>query len=117
MSDKEKNIYWWSSRKAVHSKNVLRDGRVFITILDKKATQKDGRAVYIQGRAKVLEDEAAITKASELYNRRSTFVKLTKDITSGKAPTRIFKATPENVWLNAEGKEGEYYIDVRKKIS
>jgi hypothetical protein len=35
----------------------------------------------------------------------------------GKAPTRIFKAEPEKIWLNAGGQEGKYYIDVRKEVA
>ncbi|HSW78463.1 MAG TPA: pyridoxamine 5'-phosphate oxidase family protein [Candidatus Babeliales bacterium] len=116
VTDNDQNLYWWSSLKAVHSKNILRDGRVYITILDPKATQKDALAVYIQGRATVLEDSLKIIDAMELYNKRSVFVKLTDDISSGYAPTRLFEAKADNIWLNAEGKVGDYYVDVRKRV-
>jgi uncharacterized protein YhbP (UPF0306 family) len=116
VADDQKNIYWWSSLKAIHSKNILRDGRVYITVLDPRATQKDGQAVYIKGRSEVLENQSDIEKASELYNTRSVFVELKSDITSGKAPTRIFKAQAQEIWLNTEGKDGEYYVDVREAV-
>lgn len=116
VSDKKRDIYWWSSLKAVHSKNMLRDARVYITVLDPKASQMDGLAVYIQGNAKVIEGKSELNEAIELYNERSIFVKLAKDICSEDAPTRIFKAKADNIWLNSGDKEGEYYVDVRKKV-
>jgi len=117
VADEDNNLYWWSSLKAIHSQNILRDGRVFITILDPKATQKDGRAVYVQGIGEILKNQKDITEAMLLYNKRSVFVELTKDITAGEAPTRLFRARPENIWLNAEGREGEYYVDARKRVT
>ncbi len=115
VSDKDQNIYWWSSLKAVHSKNILRDSRVYITVLDPSATQNDGLAVYLKATANVLDNPKEISEAMDLYNTRSVFVKLTNDISSGKAPTRIFKAEAKKIWLNAGGQEGEYYVDVRKE--
>jgi uncharacterized protein YhbP (UPF0306 family) len=114
VADKEQNLYWWSSLQAVHSKNILRDRRVYITVLDPKATQKDGLAVYLKGAARALDQPTEIKKAISLYNTRSIFVKLTDDISTGKAPTRIFQAKPESIWLNAAREEDGYYTDVRK---
>jgi len=115
--DENQSIYWWSSLKAVHSKNILRDDRIYITILDPKATQNDGLAVYMQGHAEVLEESSDLSTAMDLYNERSVFVKLTAEISSGEAPTRVFRAKPDNIWLNSGAKEGEYYVDIRKKIA
>jgi general stress protein 26 len=116
VSDKEQNLYWWSSLKAVHSKNILRDNKVYITVLDPKATQNDGLAVYLKGTANVLDSSHEVKEAIALYNKRSVFVKLTDSIASGKAPTRLFKAKAEKIWLNAEGHEGKYYVDVREQV-
>ena len=114
--DEDKNIYWWSSLKALHSKNIQRTQQVFITVFSTNASESSGRGVYVQARASALEAPQEIEKVSNIYNSRTSFVKLTPDITTGIAPTRIFKAEPKSIWLNAEGKEGEYYVDVREQV-
>jgi hypothetical protein len=70
----------------------------------------------MQGHAEVLEGSSDLSTAMDLYNERSIFVKLTAEISSGKAPTRIFKAKPDNIWLNSGAKDGEYYVDIRVKV-
>ena len=68
----ETTIYWLSQPDTVHSLNIERDGRVFITVFDSRQlaeTLGDRGAVYISSRAAKLTGDAALA-ARDVYNDR-----------------------------------------------
>jgi nitroimidazol reductase NimA-like FMN-containing flavoprotein (pyridoxamine 5'-phosphate oxidase superfamily) len=110
------NFYWWSNRKAVHSQNIARNPRIFITVYDSTLPEDQAKAAYFQASAKMLEDKDEILNATELYNQRAKSFQLDAKVTGGEAPTRLYAAKPEKIWLNGESEENGYYVDVRKLV-
>ena len=114
--DESHNIYWWTDLESVHSQNIDRDNRVFITVFNPYASEKDAAGVYMQAKARIIKDKKELTNAITLYNKRAKLFQLTEEITTGAAPTRIFAASAERIWLNSEGKKNGYYIDTRSEV-
>lgn len=112
--DQEK-LYWWSPKTSQHQQNIQSNGKVFITIFDSSAPEGEGIGVYI--RAAVEEVDANdLTRVIKLYNKFTNIFKLNAENCSGSAPTRIYKATPQEFWLN-DGKEIDgYWQDFRKEV-
>ena len=115
--DGQKSIYWWSPIKAVHSKNIVRNQQVFITVFDSRVPEGEGQGIYIKATAKILEEPVEIKKAIEIYNSRSKVFKLSLQNSSGKAPTRIFVAKPDEIWANVDNEENGYFIDTREQLA
>jgi hypothetical protein len=87
--DNELNFFWGSSPDNVHSKNIHRDGRVFVTIYDSTVQDGEGEGLYLQGMAVEIgpEKETSVCK---------------------------YKFTPEHIWINDEVKndDGSYKHDI-----
>lgn len=65
-------LYWLSPAAAVHSQNIARDGRVFVTLFDSHQTVEqptDRAAIYLQSVAEQLAGDAA-QAARAVYTAR-----------------------------------------------
>lgn len=109
-------IVWWSAHSSVHSKNIYRDSRVFITMYNSKEVEGQGTGVYIQAIAEELVDDEDIELALKAYNKKAKSFKLSKNHASGSAPTRMYKATVDRVWINDGEEKNGYYADIRKEV-
>ena len=112
-------LYWYSPLEAMHSQNILRDGRVFITVFNSQIAVADGDrvALYLRGQASQA-DETEIDDIIARFNHRvklSEFF-LTRDLVEGKAPTRIWRADISDAWENTGERQGDYFIDVREQL-
>lgn len=116
--DKAYNFYWISWTENQHSKNIATNGRAFLVVYDSTAPEGTGEGVYIQAKAVVVEDSAEIAKALHLLGKRRGEVsrKLEIEKQQGISPTRVYKATPEKVWLNSEGNVAGSYVDTRTDV-
>jgi hypothetical protein len=92
--DKQLNFYWGSSPENVHSQNIRRDGRVFVTIYDSTVPEGTGEGLYLLGQAEELGPE----KATAVYK---------------------YKFTPEQIWINDEERNGDgsYKHDIRVPLN
>ena len=71
--------------------------------------------MYIRASAQVvLEDE--IEHARAVYNAFAKTFALTPENTTGDSVMKLYKATPEKIWVNAEGSRDGQYIDVRREV-
>lgn len=82
------NFEWGSSPDNVHSQNIARDKRVFVTIYDTHAPEGKGEAVYLSGRASMMRHEGSVA---------------------------MYQFVPERVWINDEVKndDGSFKSDIR----
>lgn len=92
--DAHLNFYWGSSPDSVHSRNIRRDGRVFVTIYDSTAPEGTGEGLYLRGRAEELGRLA-------------------------DSAVHEYRFTPEQVWINDEAKndDGSYRHDIRVELN
>ena len=109
-------IYWWSPKKAVHSQNVERTGDAFITIFDSHDEEGKGKAIYLDCAATEITDPTEAAEAIKIYNQRAEVFQLTEDLTSGLAPSRLYRAVVRHAWTNADREDNGYYIDIRESI-
>ena len=116
VKDDQLTIYWWSSTSAQHSKNIERSSDAYITIFDSSAPEGDGLGVYIRAQAGLVADEE-LDRVIALYNQSTKLFKLSRENTSGGAPTRLYRAVPDTIQVNDGIETDGYYQDVRRDIS
>lgn len=97
--DTDVNLYWSSWTKAMHSQNIARNPKTFLTVYD--STRKRGtnnqRCLYLQCTTVAVEDEAEARKAFPLvYPGEALDL---KDFL-GAGLKRFYRATPVKAWLN-----------------
>lgn len=97
--DGDLNLYWSSWIKAVHSENIARNPRVFLTLFD--STRKRGtnnmRCLYLQCTAVAVDESTEARKAfALLYPGEPIAV---EDFL-GSGQKRFYRATPQRAWLN-----------------
>jgi hypothetical protein len=97
--DADLNLYWSSWIKAVHSQNIARNPRVFLTLFD--STRQRGtnnlRCLYLQCTAAEVTDAQDAEKAFKLLYPNEP-VDLSDFIGSGQK--RFYRATTVKAWLN-----------------
>ena len=113
--DKDMNLYWCSPLSSQHSKNIESNADVYITIFNSVANEGDGVGLYFRALASEIE-ESEIDTVMSLYNESTQTFKLNKSNCSGLAPTRLYKATPSELWINRGKQNGNYYEDFREKL-
>jgi len=87
------SFYWWSDQKAVHSQNIARDPRVFITVYDSTVSENEAKAAYFQASARLL-NASEIDKVTKLYNGRAKFFQLDANVTGGQRRRKSGSTTP-----------------------
>jgi hypothetical protein len=106
-------LYWASWVDNQHSKNIRDNGKAFIVIYD--STPADGKpsaGVYIQAETSELNDKDEVMQAAKVfgndpYNSSDGHEYL------GAKPRRIYKATPQKMWLNSDGNINGNFVDTR----
>lgn len=97
--DGDLNLYWSSWIKAVHSENIARNPRTFLTLYD--STRKRGtnnlRGLYLQCMTVAVDDQDEARKAFALVYPGEA-VDLKDFLGSGQK--RFYRATPSRAWLN-----------------
>jgi len=112
--DTDLNIYWLSDKEGQHSKNVTNNGRAFIVIYDSNDPRAEG--VYIEANVKQVTDPVEILKVRQLT--KGSHFEQSPDSFLGDSIRYMYKAIPENVWMNdAEMKNGIFIRDYRVKLS
>ncbi len=116
--DTNYNFYWASNQNSQHSKNIKNNTSIFIVIYDSTAPEGTGEGVYIQAKATMLTKEEEIFDALKILDER-----VGKDNERdaqkflGSYPRRVYKAVPENFWINGDGSINGNYIDIRMEVN
>lgn len=114
--DKLYNFYWRSPKDAVHSQNIKNNASIFITIYDTTIPWGEGKGVYIQAKATELTNKNDINYALALLDKRSPKSLGNADTFLNDFPRRVYKATPQKIWINADEKIDGQFIDKRVAI-
>lgn len=122
------DLYWYSPKDSLHSRNIEENEEVAITIFNSTATGNDIKALYIKAKAKELATRDEIKEGlipyamkmakTQLLNPQSipSFLKKIRDF-RGKSPLRMYKAIPYEISLLAESTMyKDLYIDSRDVI-
>lgn len=117
--DEDYNFYWASWKENQHSKNIRENENVFAVIYDSTVPEGTGFGVYMRGKARQLEmkDTVEIIKSLKLlYSRKNKKPRKPEEFLE-LLPRRIFKFTPEQVWVNSEGDVKGNFVDSRIDIT
>ena len=115
------NLFWVSSKNALHSTNIAKRSQVAIVIFDSTLPEGAGTGVYFDCEATALTDEAEIVMGIALMSARVTMDEFrVHDINevSGTGEWRIYKAIPKSVSKLTGGTivNGQY-VDERMDIT
>jgi hypothetical protein len=112
--DDELNIYWVSDRQNKHSQNVRQNPQVFIVFYDSTVPPGQGEGVYFGATVAELNDPEDIQAARRILDGADSG---SVEEYSGNAVCRIYRATPEQAWINTfEERDGIIIRDYRIKI-
>lgn len=106
-------FYWASWQNNQHSKNIRANGKAFIVVYDSTpADNKPSSGVYILAEAMELTNEQEVMQAAKAfgddpYNPSDGMQYL------GNKPRRIYKATPQKIWMNNDSEIDGSFVDVR----
>jgi len=114
--DEKYNFYWGTYRNSQKSKNIRHNKNVFLVIYDSNDLPGEGFGVYIKATAEELNDLSEIELAHKLLCNRHIVPYWKLEQVQGDAPIRLYKATPQKIWVNGEGRENGHYIDTRIEI-
>ncbi|MFA6353463.1 MAG: pyridoxamine 5'-phosphate oxidase family protein [Candidatus Paceibacterota bacterium] len=114
--DKELNFYWLSWKENQHSKNIRNNSNTFATIYDSTVPASTGFGVYFQGKTYELNNPIDIIIGLKcIYSRSKHKMKdVVMFLTS--YPRRVYKFTPEKVWINGTGDIEGNSIDTRTEL-
>jgi uncharacterized protein YhbP (UPF0306 family) len=116
--DSDCNFFWVSDRQSQHSKNIHGNPNIFLAIYNSTIPEGTGagRGVYIQAQAGELSDPGQIDLAHRLLASRAGKAPRTSGNFLGDMPRRIYRATPEKMWVNDVVERNGSRIDVRVEI-
>lgn len=115
VSDENDTIYWWSPTTSQHSENIAKNSNVYLTIFDSSAPEGEGLGLYIRAEAHEVSEED-LEKAMELYNASTVQFKMSRQNCCAPAPTRMYKATPREMWMNDGLERDGFWQDVRTAV-
>lgn len=115
-SDGQHILYWWSSQDSQHSQNIHQNSEVYITIFNSQASEGEGLGLYIRANAEEVSDNE-LDKVIGIYNKSTTQFKLSRENTTGSAPTRLYQATPIKLQINDGEEINGFYRDIRTDIN
>ncbi len=113
--DDSYNLYWFSDKNSVHSKNIRENEDVFIVVYDSTMPEGTGEGVYIEATAYEVTEPSEIQQVVDLQKGD---MRCEADQVSGDAIHRFYKAVPKNAWVNDDEKDsnGNYVKDIRVEI-
>lgn len=116
--DEDLNFYWKSWTENQHSKNIVRNQGIFIVIYDSRAKAGEGEGVYIKAIAKPLleHEEQDIVDAYTVLKNRSGFASSEYTEFVKGIPRRIYKAVPQQIWMNDGSSKNGGFIDIRHEL-
>lgn len=128
--DMNYNMYWYSPKDSRHSKLILKNSNVAVSIFNSTAVGDDVKAIYIQASAYEVSDTKEISKALILYgkkmiktkfvNRKKAYLEFINSIKDfkGSSPIRLYKAVPTKIWKLGDSEiYNKKYVDRRIEIA
>jgi hypothetical protein len=116
--DPELNFYWASGKATQHSKNIARDGRVFIILFD---SYSKGGGLYLRGQAHELEGEELTLGLTVVNANRDHWQRprVSQAFYEGDQPQRLYKAVCQTAWVNVTERDesGQPIDEARREVA
>lgn len=102
--------------KNQHSVNIRNNENVFVTIYDSTVPAGTGVGIYFSGKAKELTNPIEmIIGIKEMYKRSKHKERAMREFLT-HYPRRVYKFTPEKVWMNYDGYVNKNMVDMREEL-
>lgn len=111
------NLYWVSARESCHSTNIATNPAIFISIYDSRAPEGSAVGLYINATARELEDAAQVRKGCECLYGRARRTRPLETEFMGRSPRRVYRAIPQQAWINSVRWIEGTRVDVREAIN
>jgi nitroimidazol reductase NimA-like FMN-containing flavoprotein (pyridoxamine 5'-phosphate oxidase superfamily) len=115
--DDDYNFYWASDKNGQHSKNIRDNPNVFIVIYDSTVPPGAGEGVYCRAEAYELTNQNEVSKALGLLYRRQNQKPRSASEFANDYPRRVYKAVPQQFWMNGDGEVNGNFIDIRTEVN
>jgi nitroimidazol reductase NimA-like FMN-containing flavoprotein (pyridoxamine 5'-phosphate oxidase superfamily) len=115
--DKDFNFYWGTHNDSQKAKNIRSNGNVFLVIYDSTVPSGTGEGVYIKATAQQISEPDEVKRVFELLKTRHAASFWDFAAVSEEGPIRLFKAVPQQAWMNDDGRKSGHYIDIRTEIT
>jgi uncharacterized protein YhbP (UPF0306 family) len=113
--DETYTFFWVSAKYARHSQNIRANPRIAIVVYDSTVLPGTGKGVYMEANAYELTDSRECSHALTCLRRRGWEHPPSVDMVVGATLRGVYKAVPENIWINTEdsnGLDGRVEVDV-----
>ena len=114
--DQDYYFYWGSHKDSQHSKNIKANNKVFLVIYDSTVEAGKGEGVYVKALVEELTDIEEMRAAHKLIQDRRPNWYWRLEQFQGDTPIQLYKATPQQIWMNDEGESKGTYVDVRSEV-
>jgi hypothetical protein len=114
--DARYRFFWASDQQAQHSRNIAENPLVFLVIYDSTVPALAGEGVYVRARATPLTDREEVREALAHLAGRIGEEPASPDQFLAEMPRRVYRATPERMWRNADGERNGQFVDVRREV-
>ena len=115
--DENFNFYWGTHSDSQKAKNIRANSNVFLVIYDSTVPSGTGEGVYIKATARQISDPGEVRRVFELLKDRHATSFWDFAAVSEEGPIRLFKAVPQQAWMNDDGRKNGHYIDIRTEIT
>lgn len=114
--DEDYNFYWGTHKDSQKAKNIRANGNVFLTIYDSTVSPGTGEGVYVKATAHEVTEPNEVKRVFELLKKRHATSFWDFAAVQGDGPIRLYKAVPQQAWMNDGDKKNRHYIDIRTEI-
>ena len=116
--DNEYNFYFASWLENKHSKNIVNNENTFGVIYDSTCPEWTWFWVYLQWKTSIISKKwIELTKALKLLYGRKNKTPRNANEFLWNYPRRVFKFTPNKIWVNSDGDIWWNFIDTRIDIT
>jgi len=114
--DESYNFYWGTHKDSQKAKNIRSNPNVFLVIYNSKVPAGTGEGVYIKATAKEITEPDEVRRIFDLLKTRHATSFWDFEAVSEDGPIRLYKATPQQAWMNDDGRKNGHYVDIRTEI-
>jgi nitroimidazol reductase NimA-like FMN-containing flavoprotein (pyridoxamine 5'-phosphate oxidase superfamily) len=115
--DEDYNFYWGTYKDSQKAKNIRANNNVFLVIYDSTVPSGTGEGVYVKATAYEVTEPDEIKRVYDLLKTRHAPAHFWEwGAIQADGPIRLYKAVPQQAWMNDDDKKNGYYIDTRTEI-
>ena len=115
--DFQMNLYWISWKNNQHSRNIDQNPHVFVVVYDSRTPEGQGEGLYLKMTAHAVTTAEDLATAQTIYDTAFFKHPFTHAQFDAECPQRIYRASPEAIWYNIDGKSKGHFVDRRKLLA